>query len=132
MKMIYVDTSSALKILLEEDGTAQVRGLFREAAQLKNLLVSSRLLRTEMLRIAYRESLDLDDVSKVLTYVNLVDVGRDILDLAGNLRFHVRTLDAVHLATASTLDGGQDEVHLLTHDARMRLVGAEMGLRIVA
>lgn len=126
--MIYVDTSSALKILLAEDGTDQVRDFFEAAKQTRTILVSSRLLRTEMHRIAYRESVPVAEVSAVLSYVHLVDLTRDIVDSAAQFRLHLRTLDAIHLATGVELNEGDDDVRLLTEDTQMARAGAELGL----
>ncbi|MGC5617088.1 type II toxin-antitoxin system VapC family toxin [Georgenia sp. Z1491] len=131
MTVIYVDTSSALKLLLEEEGTDRVQQLFGAAKHGRSVLASSRLLRTEMHRIAFRESIPLPSVTRVLAYVHLVDVTRAILDSAGELPFHLRTLDAIHLATAATLSSDDDEVQLLTDDSRMRDVGQAMGIGTV-
>ncbi|MGC0252185.1 hypothetical protein [Pseudactinotalea sp. Z1748] len=63
--------------------------------------------------------------------MNLVDLTRELLDAAATLRFHVRTLDAIHLVTASELNQGQDQVHLLTDDLTMRRRAQELGLQAV-
>ena len=42
----------------------------------------------------------------------------------------LRTLDAIHLASAVTL--GADLAPLLTHDSRMQRAGAENGLTLIA
>ena len=131
MRLVYVDTSAALKTLIDEHGTDRVRRVFEQATAGELSLVSSRLLRTEMYRVAFREAIPDDDVAAVLSHVALVDLTRALLDAAAALRFHVRTLDAIHLATAAELDQGEDRVHLLTADGTMRRRAQDLGLHLV-
>jgi predicted nucleic acid-binding protein len=67
----------------------------------------------------------------VLTRLDLVRVNDRVLGAAGVLLpLHVRSLDAIHLATAQQL--GDDLSRLVTYDERMAAAAAELGFRVVA
>lgn len=124
--MIYLDTSVALKAVLAEPESPTVLTWMRERVDAAEVIVSSRLLRTEMYRVAYREDLATDLVDMVLDKVNLIDIDRGIVDAAAAINHHVRTLDAIHLATAVQLI--DDGIVLCTHDRAMADVAERLGL----
>lgn len=62
---------------------------------------------------------------------NLLRVDKRVLDLAGGLLpFELRTLDAIHLATAQRL--GVDLGRLCTYDDRMRDAAKTLGMAVIA
>ena len=91
--------------------------------------VSSALLRTESLRAVRHLGADaLATVREGLRRVDLIGLDDRILDAAGILEPRVlRTLDAIHLATALAI--GDDLQVIVTYDERMveaaRLVGLQ-------
>ena len=92
--------------------------------------VSSALARTEVLR-ALLPSGD-EAVARgriVLQRLDLVRVNDRILNVAGALRLpELRSLDAIHLATAHQLG---EELHaLVTYDDRMATAATQLGFRI--
>jgi predicted nucleic acid-binding protein len=58
----------------------------------------------------------------------LVDLSRDVRDLAAKVAPELRSLDAVHLATALSLDVDLDFV---TYDDRLAVAARAAGLRVV-
>ncbi|MDR0594552.1 MAG: PIN domain-containing protein [Bifidobacteriaceae bacterium] len=89
-------------------------------------LVSSRLLRLELTRLVRRLGLDLALVEAAVSRINLVDVDRPALRQAEGIEHHVKSLDAVHLGTALSVDRA---LTVVSHDSAM-LRGAEaLGLR---
>mgnify|MGYP001609831716 FL=1 len=90
------------------------------------LLVESRsaLARRE------REARDLPEVladararsRDLLDGILLIEVGRSLIDAAGALceRQAIHSLDAIHLASALELAGGDDELVFVSHDRRLR------------
>jgi len=125
--LTYLDTSAAMKLLVEEpESAALVEALTADSAR---RLVSSWLLHTELHCAAGRrpEYIDLGDVSSVLDAVDLVDVSRGDFLSAGSLA-PLRSNDALHLAVAMRL--GVDEV--LTYDTELRESAARIGITAVS
>jgi hypothetical protein len=123
----YLDTSAALKLVLDEP---QSEALAAElAASDDRRLVSSWLLHTEMHCAAGRhpEDVDLDAVRAVLDTVNLIDLIRGDM-LAAGTHPPLRSNDAIHLAVA--LRVGADE--FVTYDAELSQRARSTGLSVVA
>lgn len=128
MSIAYIDSSALLKLVVRESETpaleADLAG--REG------LVTSWLAVTECGRAARRAGSRrvLQTLEAVLEAVYLADVTPAILERAAALDPPLlRSLDAVHLATALSLaDAG---LELLTYDDRMADVARALGLRVV-
>lgn len=68
---------------------------------------------------------------RALAHLDLLRVDKRVLDLAGGLLpFELRTLDAIHLATAQRL--GVDLGRLCTYDDRMRDAAKTLGMAVIA
>ncbi len=123
--MIYLDTSVALAALFAEDRRPP-DALWREP------LVSSRLLEYELwTRVNARNAAKThgDAVREILARVSLVELAPTVLARALEpFPAPVRTLDALHLATALFLLGSQQPLALATYDARMRAGAVAMGI----
>ena len=122
----YLDTSAAMKLLVEEPESDR---LVSELTSSPRRLVASWLLHTELHCAAGRNPalIAVDAITTVLSTVNLVDVTRGDL-LAAGTHVPLRSHDAIHLATALRL--GVDE--LITYDAELASAAAAAGLRVVA
>jgi len=123
----YLDTSAALKLVVEEsesDALAQL--IDREQPD----LVACWLLETEMRRAAQREeALTQQIVSEFLEGVGLYEVPSSLFREAGVLPgTQLRTLDALHLAAAIRI--GVDR--LVTYDARLQDSARSLGLGVLA
>ncbi len=124
MSAVYLDSSAFIKLVVEEAESAAARTFLanRQARR-----VSSALLRTESLRAVRQLGPDaLATVREGLRRVDLIGIDDRILDAAGTLEPQVlRTLDAIHLATAMAV--GDDLEVIVTYDERMvdaaRLLG---------
>jgi predicted nucleic acid-binding protein len=126
---LYFDSSAFVKIVVDEPGSAALR-TFLAAQQARH--VSSALLRTEAIRAVRHLGPDaLATVREALRRVDLVAIDDRILDAAGTLEPGIlRTLDAVHLATALTL--GDDLESVVTYDDRMADGARLLGLSMIA
>lgn len=124
MKGLYLDSSAFVKALVQEPGSRALRAFLGEHPHAR---VSSALLRAEALRaVRHLGPEALERVRVALRRVDLIAVDDRILDAAGVLEPQVvRTLDAIHLATALAM--GDDLFGIVTYDARMiegaRLLG---------
>lgn len=122
MTRYYLDTSVAVHVL-EGDVTAME---WFDAATADADVVSSRLLQTELTRVLRRERRQVLDREALLDHVGLVPISDSILTAAESITEHVKTLDAIHLATALRL--GSATV-LVSHDQTLLRVAAELGIR---
>jgi uncharacterized protein len=123
----YLDTSAAMKLLLDEpESEALIAEL---AGQSDRRLVSSWLLHTEMHCASGRhpEDVDLEAVGKVLDAVSLIDLTRGDL-LAAGTHAPLRSNDAIHLAVA--LRVGADEI--VTYDGELAERATAAGLPVLS
>jgi hypothetical protein len=124
LSAVYLDSSAFVKLVVAEGETTAMRAFLAGRAARR---VSSALLRTESLRAVRHLGPDaLAMVREGLRRIDLIAIDDRILDAAGTLEPQVlRTLDAVHLATAMAI--GDDLEVIVTYDERMieaaRLVG---------
>lgn len=128
MTALYLDSSAFVKIVVDERESSALRA-FLETQDAS--VVSSALLRAEALRAVRHlgpEVLAL--VREGLRRVDLVGLDDRVLDTAGMLAPDVlRTLDAIHLATA--IQVGDDLQAIVTYDARMIDAAGRLGLKTV-
>jgi predicted nucleic acid-binding protein len=124
----YVDSSAIVKLAVEEPQSAALRRYLRR----RGPLVVSALARTEVARAllplgeaAVRRGHD------VLSRIELVRINDRILTSAGSLLpTELRSLDAIHLATAQQL--GADLARVVTYDDRMASAAETMGWSVAA
>ncbi|HJC70724.1 MULTISPECIES: PIN domain-containing protein [unclassified Brachybacterium] len=122
--LVYLDSSVALRAILDVPERTNVQSWMDRAGT----LVSSRLLRTEVVRVLRREGRSLVDGTPLLDRVGLLEIGRDTHAVAESIERHVKTLDALHLATALLLG---EPVVVATHDRTMKDVAAHLGLEVL-
>ena len=115
--MIYLDTSAFVKLIRGERETSALQAFLRERPGAP--LVSSALLVVETRRAILRQAPDqLARADLLLTRIDQVDITRAVLEAASRLPDpELRSLDAIHLATAVQLD--QDLEALVTYDSRL-------------
>lgn len=124
----YLDSSAIVKLAVAEPESAALRRYLRR----RRPVVASALARTEVGRAllplgdeAVRRGAD------VLARVELLRVSDRVLDVAARLQPpELRSLDAVHLATAQQL--GSDLARVVTYDDRLSRAAAAMGWTVVA
>lgn len=122
--MIYLDTSAAAKAVLDEADSPAVRRRFADGTD----FVSSTLLAVELHAIADRRFVQPDAVHEIIDRVALVSLGDDITTTAINLHSGLRTLDALHLATALRL--GSAITGILTFDKELAGAAEQRGLSL--
>ena len=122
----YLDTSVALHALLPGGDRQAVEWFDSLAAS--DEVFSSTLIELELARVLRREQLDLAIGRVVLDRLNLVSLGDSTLRSAATIEPHVKTLDAIHLATCLELGAG---VPLITHDQATRQAAALLDLTVL-
>ena len=124
----YLDSSAIVKLAVREPESAMLRRYLRR----KQPLVTSALSRTEVARalLPFGEEVVARGV-EVLQRLNVVRINDRVLRAAGTLLpLELRSLDAIHLATASHL--GDDLARLCTYDERMAGAATGRGFTVVA
>lgn len=125
----YIDTSALVKLISVESDTA---ALHDWVATNTPELVSSDLLRTELVRTVRRSgSVHQFDPDDGLAAIDLLPATTAIFDAAALIDpVELRSLDAVHLATAIDL---QDDCEgVITYDERLAEAARQHGLQVVA
>lgn len=121
----YLDTSAAMKLVIEESESAALAAGLAAGRR----LVASWLLHTELHCAAGRHPGSVDDsaVRAVLETVDLVDLTRGDMIAAGT-HPPLRSNDAIHLAVAIKL--AVDEI--ATYDAELGKAARAAGLQVFA
>lgn len=127
-RAIYLDSSAIVKLAVAEPESSALLAYLRR----RRTVVSSALSRTEVARALL--PLGAQAVQRgahVLRRIELIRVSDRILELAGAfLPAELRSLDAVHLATAERL--GTSLSSLVTYDQRMAEAAQAMGWTVQA
>jgi predicted nucleic acid-binding protein len=125
MAATYLDSSAIVKLAVREPESDALRRYLRR----RRPLLSSALARTEVLRALLPGGEPAVAAGlRVLERVDLVRVNDRILNLAGSLLpVELRSLDAIHLATARRLEAELSEI--VTYDERMVAAARSMGLK---
>jgi predicted nucleic acid-binding protein len=125
MPATYLDSSAIVKLVIAEPESTALRRHLRR----RRPLVSSALARTEVLRALLAEGDDgLARGRAVLASLDLIRVSDRVLNEAARLLPpDVRSLDAIHLATAQQLNSELDQ--MLSYDDRMLRAADQLGMR---
>lgn len=126
--MMYADSSALVKLVVDEDGSVALRSAVRDER-----LASSVISVAEVQRAFLRR--DVAEASKaaaqMIGSLDLVDLDRGILRVAGGLApLSLRTLDAIHVASALAISDGIDA--MVTYDLRMAAAAELAGLRVLS
>ena len=129
MTICYLDTSAALKLLIEEAESEPLGDWLTAEAGNGMVVCSSFLLHTELHCAARRRHrLDEQAVASLLHGIELIDISREHLLNAARDAAGLRAADAIHLAVA--LDVRSDI--LLTYDQEMQRAAQQRSLPVAA
>lgn len=125
MRLTYLDTSAAMKLVVEEAESAVLTDHLADGRR----LVASWLLHTELHCAAGRhpDDVDAESVRTVLDTVDLADLTRGDMIAAGTYA-PLRSNDAIHLAVAIRL--GVDE--MVTYDVELADAATATGMAVFA
>ncbi|OKI73852.1 type II toxin-antitoxin system VapC family toxin [Micromonospora sp. CB01531] len=132
--MIYLDSAAVIKLLRREQGTPELVGWLNERAGTS--LVSSALVEVEVPRALRRAAPQaLVGVPSVLGRLYRVEIDAAVRAAAGAYAEPLlRSLDAVHLATAEILarQAGADFAAFVTYDQRLLDAAKTVGLPVAS
>ncbi|UTT61642.1 type II toxin-antitoxin system VapC family toxin [Microcella humidisoli] len=125
--MLYLDTSAAVKLLIEEKESSALRAYLSH-----HDWASSALVRTELVRALLRA--DPSVVPRALDLLaqgNLLVIDTQVLDTAARLSPpSLRSLDAIHLASALEL---RDELTaFVAYDERLLAAASALGMPVAS
>jgi len=127
-RLTYVDSSAIVKLaVVEPESKALRRFLLR-----RQPLVSSVLARTEVVRALMPSGMEaVSRGEEVLRRIQLVRVNDRVLKAAGRMQpFELRSLDAIHLASARELGSSVEQI--VTYDERMTAAATAAGWSVAA
>jgi uncharacterized protein len=127
-EVAYLDTSAAVKLIVREPETSALR---TELAKWSRRM-SSALLRVELIRTAKRVGLPavIEVANARVDDLDLIRIDDALLNNAAHLGPDtLRSLDAIHLATAVSL--GSDLGAVITYDQRMSEGAIALGLPVL-
>ena len=124
MTPVYLDSSAAVKLLVEEPESVALARWVDEHSD----LVGALLVETELRRTAQRIGLPQASVTELLRRVTLHEMPSGLFREAGALPgVRLRSLDALHLTAALRLRCRA----VVTYDARMADAATELGFDVV-
>jgi predicted nucleic acid-binding protein len=121
----YADASALVKLILLEAESGAVHRWFTEAPR----IATSRVGVVETIRASSRRIHDVAHRDRVLEEVEIIDLGPAIATAAALHSPLLRTLDAIHLATAMALMPDLDA--FVTYDDRLAEAARAIGLPVV-
>ena len=130
MSLYYADTSAVIKLLVEETHSKAFAAFYDDHANAE--WVSSALLRIEVARaVTCAMPALLPEARDLLTAFSCIDIDDDIVEAAmSEPDRRLRSLDAIHLATARILAPELDA--LVTYDDRLASAAIDAGLVTLA
>lgn len=127
-RLTYVDSSAIVKLAVAEPESKALRRFLSR----RQPLVSSALARTEVVRALMPSGMEaVSRGEEVLRRIQLVRVNDRVLRAAGRTQpLELRSLDAIHLASASEL--GSSVKQIVTYDERMTSAATVAGWSVAA
>jgi hypothetical protein len=125
--LIYLDASACVKLVLSEPESPAVEAAIEDVER----LVASEILEVEVMRATRRGGGEITVARAQLDGVRLLPLSDEIRRRASELLpLSIRSLDAIHIATA--LELGERLDSLFTYDQRMATAARETGLEVRA
>ena len=125
MKKAYFDASAIIKLgVPERESQSLIDYLSERQLQAVTSVVADVEVRATLQRL---KALGADTEEHVRGFF-LIELAKDVRDRAVSLGAGLRSLDAIHLATAMTLD---EDVDFITYDDRLAAAARVHQLRVV-
>jgi uncharacterized protein len=127
-RLTYVDSSAMVKLAVAEPESKALRRFLLR----RQPLVSSALAVTEVVRALMPSGMEaVSRGEEVLRRIQLVRLNDRVLKAAGRMEpFELRSLDAIHLASAREL--GSSVKQIVTYDERMTSAATAAGWSVAA
>ncbi len=130
--LLYLESSALVKLVWTEPESDALRAVLTKWPD----QVSSELAHVEVIRAARRGRAATTTIlqgraREVVAAVNLLAITEEVLELAATVEPNrLRSLDAIHLASALTL--GSDLGAMVTYDAKLASAARQAGIEVLA
>lgn len=130
MSVYYADTSAVIKLLIDEPQTSAMSAFYDEHEDWE--WTGSALLRIEVARTINRiQPTLLPEARELLDFFSFMPINEDVVERAMlEPDRGLRSLDAIHLATARKLAG--DLAALVSYDERLLTAATDAGLPVAS
>lgn len=125
--MLYLDTSASVKLLLAED---ESDALIDYLSSSDVPLVTSRVGAVELRRVGRRGGVNPDRAEALAATLNVIELDATIERVAIGLDSSLRSLDAIHLASALAV--GEGLLAFVCYDARLTTAAKRSKLPVTA
>ena len=127
MRAAYLDSSAAVKLIVTEAESSALRSWLRGRTP-----TSSVLLRVEVIRaVRHQGPPAVARAVRLIQALELLRLSRLVLDRAASAEpKHLRTLDAIHLATAALMTGSSST--FVSYDERLIRAADQLGLQVAS
>lgn len=126
----YFDSSALVKIFSSENHSVDFQKFFSNQSKTQSKLFSSALSKVEIFRSLQRQEKDVSLLDEFLRGLNLLRLSDSVLSLAQIVAPGLRSLDAVHLASALQLR--PLELTFVTYDKPLAKAAQEAGLPCIS
>jgi uncharacterized protein len=126
----YFDSSALVKLFASESKSADFQNFFATASKSNTKFFSSALSRVEIFRGLQRQGWDVSRVDEFLKGLTLVRLTDSVIGLAQIVAPGLRSLDAIHLASALQLK--PLELTFVTYDKPLAKAAEEAGLQLLS
>jgi predicted nucleic acid-binding protein len=139
--IVYLDTSSLVKLYVEEIDSEKIKNVARDAAVISTAKVAYAEARAAFARKQKEDGFSLSVLRKIVEDLNrdwenyfVVEITDGLIRFAGDIaeRYLLRGFDAIHLASAIHLkDRMNSEIYFSSYDTRLNQSAEREGIIIL-
>jgi len=126
----YFDSSALVKMFSSENHSVEFQNFFLTQSKAQSKLFSSALSKVEIFRSLQRQEKDVSLVDEFLKSLSLLRLSDSVISLAQIVAPGLRSLDAIHLATALQLK--PLDLTFVTYDKPLAKEAKEAGLLCIS
>ncbi len=126
----YFDSSALVKVFSSENHSVEFQNFFLTQSKAQSKLFSSALSKVEIFRSLQRQEKDVSLVDEFLKSLSLLRLSDSVISLAQIVAPGLRSLDAIHLATALQLR--PLDLTFVTYDKPLAKAAKEAGLPCIS
>ncbi len=140
--IVYLDTSSLVKLYVEEIDSEKVKGIADRAAAISTSKIAYAEARAAFARKQKEVGFSLTSLRKVVENFNkdwesyfVIEITDGLIRFAGDIaeKYLLRGLDSIHLASAVHLkDRINSDIYFSSHDIRLNQSAEKEGLSVLS